>query len=236
MSPVFGFLQVMALLRVHNVACHNGGKTLLKDISFDLNEGDCLVLVGRSGSGKSTLLKCIAHLNVYEGEVLYRGKKPIDYGISTYRTRVQYVPQRASLLSGTPRTFLQTVLSFKSRSGMEKYTSSVDGPIELAETWGVDSSVWDRAWSSLSGGEAQRVALALAVGLPTAEILLLDEPTSALDEETSELVEKHLLNLLRSQGTLKAIIWITHSKAQEQRVGTRHLSLETGRLSHHENV
>ena len=46
--------------------------------------------------------------------------------------------------------------------------------VELAESWGVDSSAWDRAWSSLSGGEAQRISLSLAVGIPGAEILLLD--------------------------------------------------------------
>ncbi|KAG8816923.1 hypothetical protein FRC17_000136 [Serendipita sp. 399] len=173
-------------------------------------------------------------------------------GISFYRTKVQYVPQRASLLPSTPRRFLETILSFQTRKSNEKYSSSVDGPIELAENWGVDSTAWDRPWSSLSGGEAQRINLALAVGLPGAEILLLDadfafyerlikitfeEPTSALDEETSDRVEQDLLNLLRSRKTLQAIIWITHSHAQERRVGTRHLSLETGgRLSEHDQV
>ncbi|KAG8808709.1 hypothetical protein FRC17_003820 [Serendipita sp. 399] len=225
------------LLSVKDVSCVSGKKTLITNISFEVNEGDCLVLVGRSGSGKSTLLKCLAHLNVYDGDILYRGKPPRDHGISFYRTKVQYVPQRASLLPSTPRRFLETILSFQTRKSNEKYSSSVDGPIELAENWGVDSTAWDRPWSSLSGGEAQRVNLALAVGLPGAEILLLDEPTSALDEETSERVEQDLLNLLRSRKTLQAIIWITHSHAQERRVGTRHLSLETGgRLSEHDQV
>jgi ABC-type iron transport system FetAB ATPase subunit len=54
------------------------------------------------------------------------------------------------------------------------------------------------------------------------------EPTSALDEETSEAVEKYLLGVLHSHETLKALVWITHSKGQEQRVATRHLSMETG--------
>ncbi|KAG8755278.1 hypothetical protein FRC14_004193, partial [Serendipita sp. 396] len=67
------------LLSVKDVSCFSGKKSLLSDISFEINEGDCLVLVGRSGSGKSTLLKCIAHLNIYEGEILYRGKRPIEY-------------------------------------------------------------------------------------------------------------------------------------------------------------
>lgn len=146
---------------------------------------------------------------------------------------VQYVPQRPSMLPSTPRAFLTTIMTFKSRQGIEEHSSKTDGPIELAESWGVDSATWDRNWSSLSGGEAQRVSLAMAVGIPGAEVLLLDEPTSALDEDTSILVEKYLMGLLHSHQTLKAIIWITHSQAQETRVGTRHLSLERGgRLSH----
>lgn len=225
------------LLSAKDVACVYGDKTLISGISFELHEGDCLVLVGKSGSGKSTLLKCLAHLNVYSGEVLLRGKKPTEYGVPSYRTLVQYVPQRPSMLPSTPRVFLDNVRSFKSRKGTEKYSSSVDGPIELAESWGIDASAWDRPWSSLSGGEAQRIVLALAVGIPGAEILLLDEPTSALDEETSEIIEKQLVAMLRSHATLKAIIWITHSQAQEHRVGTRHLLMETGgTLSHFTNV
>jgi ABC-type dipeptide/oligopeptide/nickel transport system ATPase subunit len=78
------------------------------------------------------------------------------------------------MLPATPRVFLETIRSFKSRKGSEKYSSSVDGPIELAESWGIDTSAWDRTWSSLSGGEAQRITLSLAVGIPGAEILLLD--------------------------------------------------------------
>ena len=103
---------------------------------------------------------------------------------------MQYVPQRPSILPGTPQRFLETVLSFKSRKGTEKYSSTVDGPVELAERWGIDNTCWDRpcssvlyalerfiyryTGSSLSGGEVQRIALALAVGIPGAEILLLD--------------------------------------------------------------
>jgi len=63
-----------------------------------------------------------------------------------------------------------------------------------------------------------------------------EEPTSALDEDTSELVEKYLMGLLRSHKTLKSVIWITHSQMQERRVGTRHLSLEQGGRLAHEDV
>jgi len=51
---------------------------------------------------------------------------------------------------------------------------AMHGPIRVAEQWGVDEELWDRPWGSLSGGESQRIALAVAVGIPGAEVLLLD--------------------------------------------------------------
>ena len=103
-----------------------------------------------------------------------------------------YVPQRASLLPGTPRDFLKAIHTFgvhSQSSASSKATSAFsgifgaksDGPdvkhhdaIGLAERWGIERDLWDRNWANLSGGEAQRVALSIAVGLDTAEVLLLD--------------------------------------------------------------
>jgi len=97
-----------------------------------------------------------------------------------YRTRVLYLPQRPSLLPGTPRYFLTVISSFGSRKTPARPKLSeisildLDRPIEVAKAWGVDEELWDRDWSNLSGGEAQRVAMAVAVGLNAAEVLLLD--------------------------------------------------------------
>jgi len=72
--------------------------------------------------------------------------------------------------------------------------------------------------------------MATVVALGTAEVLLLDEPTSALDPETTLAVEKYTLSALREpEGTVKAIIWITHSEEQGQRVGTRFITLAGGK-------
>lgn len=95
-------------------------------------------------------------------------------GIPKYRTLVAYVPQRTAVLPNTARAFLTTVQSFKSHKKTEKNPSSSDGPIEIASSWGLPDDTWDRPWSTLSGGEAQRVALAIAIGMSSAEILLLD--------------------------------------------------------------
>ncbi|GJJ12151.1 hypothetical protein Clacol_006392 [Clathrus columnatus] len=234
------------LLSAKGLACaRTDGHNIFENISFELREGDILVLSGRSGSGKTTVLKCLSHLNVYQGEVLLHGRKVSDYSIPTYRTRVLYVPQRPSLLPSTPREFVKLVLSYSSRksksdsksqtnSRFDIYTgngkgSVVMGPIQLAEEWGIDEELWDRPWISLSGGESQRIALAVAVGLPGAEILLLDEPTSALDAETTLLVENTLQQLVQDKNSsVKGLIWITHSEEQSRRIGTRFLYLDEG--------
>ncbi|EJD06046.1 P-loop containing nucleoside triphosphate hydrolase protein [Fomitiporia mediterranea MF3/22] len=232
------------LLEVRNLRCFlDRGIPVLCDISFDVYQGDILVLQGKSGCGKSTLLKCLAHLNVYDGNILFRGQTPKELGIPNYRTHVLYVPQRPSLLPGSPKDFIAQLNSFSVHASREKQRvqsitngdsdtsrkSLLERAMEVANEWGVEEGTWDRPWATLSGGEAQRISLATAVGLDCADILLLDEPTSALDSDTSTRVETHLQNLLKTpHASLKALIWITHSPEQGHRVGTRFLELSNG--------
>ncbi|KAF9227892.1 P-loop containing nucleoside triphosphate hydrolase protein [Gyrodon lividus] len=217
------------LLEVHDVSCAKDDEhTIFSKLNFDVKEGDVIILQGKSGSGKTTLLKCIAHLNVYNGRILYRGSTAKSFGVPLFRTKVFYVPQRPSLLSGTPREFLATISSFNSRKVPRSVSngSGLTHPIEIAKTWAIDEELWDRNWSNLSGGESQRIALATAVGLNTAQVLLLDEPTSALDPQSTALVEYFISSELRSpESELKAILWITHSEEQGRRVGTRFLRI-----------
>lgn len=93
-----------------------------------------------------------------------------------------YVPQRPSLLSGTPRDFLAAISSFSSRKVPKSLSdgSGLTSPIEISKTWEIDEELWDRNWTNLSGGESQRIALATALGLNTAEVLLLDGQSRSL--------------------------------------------------------
>jgi len=100
----------------------------------------------------------------------------VHLGITSFRTKVLYVPQRPSLLPGSPTDFLETITSlstYKTTKG-SSFQRVLDRAFQTAEQWGIDNELWARAWSTLSGGEGQRILLASAVALDTAEILLLD--------------------------------------------------------------
>jgi len=153
---------------------------------------------------KTTLLKCIAHLDLYSGHVLFKGKPPTHYGawsshsrssfpgfdnvgcasgIPTYRTKVLYIPQRPSMLPLTPRDFVFAIMSFTTRKRQNRESGSVSGerldawmehPLEVGSQFGVDPKLWNRNWAELSGGEGQRIMMAIGIALGTAEVLLLD--------------------------------------------------------------
>jgi ABC-type iron transport system FetAB ATPase subunit len=100
-----------------------------------------------------------------------------DIGVPTYRTYVQYIPQRPSLLPGTPRDLIETLSTFHSRFAPERSSEGHDylsSSMILAEQWGITKELWDRAWSLLSVGESQRLSLAIAYGFNRAEVLMLD--------------------------------------------------------------
>jgi ABC-type iron transport system FetAB ATPase subunit len=148
---------------------------------------------------------------------------------STNRSK-SYLP---SFLQSSPAVALPE----DSPSSSSHDDSDVLDPYELSKEWDLPRGLWDRNWNDLSGGEAQRLSLAVALARGAGmgggpEIVLLDEPTSALDSETSDKVEKTLLRLLPStdhnksgkgkkeegKGGPKAYILITHSQEQADRL------------------
>ncbi|RUS21912.1 ATP-binding cassette transporter [Endogone sp. FLAS-F59071] len=206
------------------------GTWLFKDIDFSLGEGDIVSLTGPSGVGKTTLLKCIAELILYEGGKAYLKDKSADeYGIPNWRSRVLYVPQRPPVMEGTPLDFFEGVKKYTSQSKRE-----FGNPVDIGADWKLSPELWEQTWNTLSGGEMQRIAIAIAVALRP-NVLLLDEPTSALDPETSILVERTLQS--------HTCIWITHNPEQEHRVATQHLVLGphakhhlNGKGTHHRSI
>ncbi|KAL1926766.1 hypothetical protein VTP01DRAFT_5412 [Rhizomucor pusillus] len=209
MSPIFEAKGISMRL--------DSGRWLFKDIDIKLEKGNVLVLQGPSGSGKTTLLKCLAELIPYtNGYSTLHGKKPRDYGVPVWRSRVMYIPQRPSAHPGCPLDLFRTVKRFSSQKHKKPRS-----PIEIGLNWNLSESHFHESWSNLSGGEMQRCALAIALAF-NPDVLLLDEreePTSALDPESAEKVENDLKK--------HACIWITHDPQQAVRVGTGELSLSS---------
>jgi ABC-type lipoprotein export system ATPase subunit len=141
---------------------------------------------------------------------------------------------------------LNTIKSFRSRrSSISKQSASASSkplteerPFTLAREWGIDPALWDREWATLSGGEGQRIALAIAAGLTGAEVILLDgecdqkpctqippptsrshraEPTSALDEETMKKVEKSMVAMLRDH-SVSEILSVLSCQSRPERL------------------
>ncbi|RHZ53313.1 hypothetical protein Glove_443g61 [Diversispora epigaea] len=212
-------------LKVENISkLKLDGTYLFKDVSFSLYGKEIITISGPSGVGKTTLLKCIAQLVIYEeGCVFFNDKTPEEYGVPNWRTRIIYVPQRTPIMPGTPLEFSQKIRTFRSQQLINKF---YDDPIEISGRWNIPEELWEKNWNQLSGGELQRISLAIALSCRP-EILLLDEPTSALDPKTCHLVE----NTLKDH----ACIMVTHNPEQEKRMSTHRIVLKSPYVENENN-
>lgn len=180
-----------------------------------------------SGVGKSTLLKTIAELHSGffpsmsgPATVSLLGRERNDFHPSEWRQSVLYVPQEgSSSLQGTPGDFLAFVASLQGPT-LEWLTTQTT---TYMGAWGINKpeSTLDQPWSKLSGGESQRVLIAISLATMP-KVLLLDEPTSALDLETKLKVEE---SLKQSAKNGCAMIVVSHDEDQMNRLGTMTMSL-----------
>ena len=169
-----------------------GGNTILDDVSAVVPKGSCTAIIGPNGAGKTTML--LAFL----GEIPHRGAIRIAHGHEGRPLRIGYVPQRLQFDRGMPLTVLEFMvmgwqrlpLCFGVRPAMRRRA------LERLSAVGMESRENHR-FGTLSGGEVQRVLLALALGeMP--ELLVLDEPASGVDFQ-GEQVFCELLKKLRHE-------------------------------------
>jgi len=179
-----------------------GGEPVLHGVSFRVNPGQKVAIVGRSGSGKSTLVGLVARFyDVSGGAVRLDGHDVRDYPLPRLRQNVSLVSQDVVLMNGS----IRDNIAF---STPDVTPAAVDRAAEAAHVMefardlpnGLDTEVGDRG-ALLSGGQRQRIAIARAL-LRDAPILILDEATSALDTESERIIQQALERLMRNRTTL----------------------------------
>lgn len=193
-------------------------RPILQNISFRVASGEILAVTGPSGAGKSTLLRLLNRLEEpASGTIRLDGQDTHTLPPAELRRRVGFLMQRPYLFPGT----VSSNIAFgPAQHGIHLAASTIESALEEVSLPAYAS----RDAATLSGGEAQRVAL-LRTLANQPELLLLDEPTSALDAANRQSVEDLILRLIRERGL--TCIWVTHSPDQA-RLADRVLHLEAG--------
>lgn len=205
-----------------------GDRVLLNRVSLAIRPGDRAAIVGSTGSGKTLLLRALALLDPVEGgQILWRGQEVRGNAVPKLRSCVTYLHQRPALLEGTVAEILRQPFTFRVHRD-----KSFDRPAIVTKlaALGRDDTFLNTQQRDLSGGEAQLVALLRALQLEPS-ILLLDEPTAALDAQSTQAVEQLIEMYLQEKPAERAAVWVTHDRAQAQRVSKRCLHMRAGMLT-----
>jgi ABC-type iron transport system FetAB ATPase subunit len=196
-------------------------RILFENLSFKIYAGDMALIMGPSGAGKSTLLRAIAGLTDADAEkIKLNGNTQESCTFMPFwRRMVRYVPQTKVDIPGTPNDFIIKITSFKTWKRPScsdvKYETR-----ELARKWGMNVNLLNSEWKVLSGGESQRMLVAISLAsLCKGGVILLDESTSALDLETKIKVEKSVKEYCAKLSAVA--IWISHDPGQKDRMKLR---------------
>lgn len=218
------------MLRLENVNKTFGGNLALKDITTTFENNQTTVLVGPSGSGKSTMLRSLNLLEMPESGKYYFDDLELDFkkGISKkeileVRRKTEMVFQNYNLFPHL--TVLKNIIEGPVHVLKEDKESATKRAYELLEKVGLADKA-DAYPQQLSGGQAQRVAIARSLAM-NPRYILLDEPTSALDPELELEVLKVLLQLAKEK---QSLIIVTHNLAFAQKVADKILFVEDGQI------
>ena len=235
----------MALLEVKNIQKNFGKTEVLKGISFELNKGEVLAIIGSSGSGKTTLLRCLNYLEVPDcgsivvnGESVFDSESNLKYtekNIRELRLHFGLVFQSFNLfpqytvfdnITLAPKLKIKEAIKNKTLDPSKKNEALeevTDKANELLKMVGLSEKSGSYP-CELSGGQQQRVAIARALAL-SPEILCFDEPTSALDPELTGEVLKVIKALATEDRTM---IVVTHEMEFAKNVADKVIFMADG--------
>jgi polar amino acid transport system ATP-binding protein len=225
----------MSILEVQHIEKHFGATQVLHDISFSLEQGQALSIIGSSGSGKTTLLRCLNFLETpnggsiaVHGNVIFNAADPATQNEKEIRQKrlhfgmvfqnFNLFPQYTALENVT----LARELMAKEKGGESREAILTEGR-QLLEQMGLADRA-DHYPHQLSGGQQQRVAIARALAMHP-DILCFDEPTSALDPELTGEVLRVIRNLAEQKTTM---IIVTHEMAFARDVADQIIFMDGG--------
>lgn len=169
-----------------------GDNFALKDISFKIDEGDFIGIIGATGSSKTTLVSLLGRLyDVSSGEILIGGNNIKNYDLKTLRKYISYVPQKNMLFSGT---ILENLKFGNDNASKEDINFALDISFSSEFVSKLDKkeeSIVMQQGANFSGGQKQRLCLARAI-LKKSNILILDDATSAIDSKTDSKIKKDM--------------------------------------------
>ena len=214
-------------IEVQNLSFSYGDRPVLHDISFRVEKGEFLSILGPNGVGKSTLFRCVLGLlSGYTGQVLVDGADSRSFSVREAARHIAYIPQSSHPIFNY--SVFDIVLMGRT-SGLSTFRSPKKKDAELCR-WALEKvgipHLSDRCFHRLSGGEQQLVLIARAL-VQKAPILMLDEPTASLDFGNQLLVLEQCRNLAREGYT---VIQTTHNPEQSYQYSDRILTLQHGRV------
>ena len=201
----------MIILEVKNLRVTVQDQTILENVSFSIEKGETLAVIGPNGSGKTTLFRAILGARPFEGEIIK------EKGI-----RIGYVPQKVDLERDIPIT-VEEFLTLRNHPGKDQDHS----PKNVLKLVGLAPDYLNKKIGELSSGELQRIFIAWAIiGHP--ELLLFDEPTASVDIAGQGTVYE-LLHKLQDEQNL-ALILISHDLSVVYRYANKVLCLNKGQV------
>ncbi len=221
----------MPMIEIRQLKKSFGSLEVLRDISFSVERGDVIAIIGSSGSGKSTLLRCLINLESIDGgTVLVDGDPLIQDGVYASPGEVRAITMRMGMVFQSfnlfPHLSVRKNLTMPLVSVQKADPEKADArALELLKKVGLADRA-DEMPNHLSGGQKQRVAIARALML-NPEIMLFDEPTSALDPQLTGEV----LSVMRQlAGEHMTMIVVTHEMSFARDVASRVLYMDGGEI------
>lgn len=207
--PIYGEIEFRNVSYVYP----NTGIKALDNLSFKIEAGKSLAIMGKTGSGKSTIALLLCRLiDPTEGEILIDGKNLKDHNLENYRKHIGYIPQESFLFSDTIENNIGFAIDKPSLKLVEEFAKKADVHKNIVEFKDQYKTLVGERGVMLSGGQKQRICIARAL-IKEPKILIFDDSLSALDTETEENILQNIENEIQKSSS----IIITHRESSAKR-------------------